>query len=478
MQSVLPSAPQKPSVASGSGSDAAGRRGKAGRRQPAGAFAKTAPSGWAARPTAGTRGRTSTAVEEPHGSGRHGALFGIRAPPRGSVGGAQSSERRSAATTKVVDDAGAPVVVVGAERDSVAFRLCCEALAEGCAQTYMHLFELAHRDPVCVDALSHKFFAVADDRLGWVQQQLSAVEVLRRQSEFTQVLFHCEQLTKYFEHEGDYAEALWHHERALQYMMESLDRTLEQRARMSFATFQERQGHVEEAAALYTAMHRLAAALRDEAAVQEASRSLVRVHHVLGEAVRFTDPAAAARHFAAAAEAAERGQCAADEGAAYSALGDLSEARGDLPLALRYQRNYRAVAQRSELKAQECHATLRVADLEERLGLKLAASTTLQEALQMAKDLGAPRQLCTATMQLGEAYRSRDQEDQALQCFEESFAAAMETGDQELIDTVRIAMGFARGDYYLTHAFKGEGYLRLVCTSIRDQLAWMSGGTL
>ncbi|KAG5503343.1 hypothetical protein GH5_04414 [Leishmania sp. Ghana 2012 LV757] len=481
MQSAPSPVPQKRAAV-------AGRLGKPGsggscaesnRPQPIDSFAKVTLPGMPGRHcTAVVRGQSPQLSHHADRKGHDEPLLDSRASQEGITGAAAFTKKHNAARTKVVDDAHAPIVVVGPERDSAPFRLCCEALAEGCVQTYMHLFELAHRSPVCVDTLSRKFFSVPDDRLAWVQQQLSAVEVLRRQSEFEQVLAHCRNLADYFDGEGDYAEAAWYHETALQYMIESLDRTLEQSAREAYAAFQERHGHLEEAAALYEAMHRLAVALRDERALQEASGCLLRIYQTLGDAVKFSDPTVAARYYAKAAEVAERSKNGLGEGTAYSALGDVSEARGDLPLALKYQRSYRIVAHQNDLKPQECHATLRVADLEERLGLKLEASTTLQEALQLAKELGAPRQLCIATMQLGEAYRIRDQEYQALQCFEESFAAAMEAKDQELIDTVRIAMGFARGDYHLTHAYGGQGYLHLVCTDIRAQLAWMSGGTL
>lgn len=391
---------------------------------------------------------------------------------------ATRTAKKSSYHTKGANDGAMPVVAVGPERDAAAFHLCCEALAAGCVQTYMHLFQLAHRDPVCVDPLAHAYFCVPEDQLAWVQQQLSAVEVLRRQSEFAQVLTHCQQLADYFEGERDDDEARWFYDTALQYMSESLDRTLEQEARQAYAAFEERHGHLEAAGVLYEAMYRQAVALQDADAVQRASQCLVRVYQALGNAAKARDPTAAAAYFSKVRVAAERGDNVVEECAAYSALGDVSEARGDYPRALAYNRSYRAVAQREDLKPQECHATLRVADLEERLGLKLEASVTLQEALHLAKELGEPRQLCNATMQLGEAYRVRGQEDEALQCFDESFAAAVQTGEQELIDKVRIAIGFARGDHSLAHAYHGEGYLQLVCTDIRAQLAWMSGGTL
>ncbi|KPA79711.1 hypothetical protein ABB37_05474 [Leptomonas pyrrhocoris] len=418
------------------------------------------------RPIAGGATATATTKAEKGAGGNASTSAAMRIAKKGAL------------HTKGADDAVNPVVAAGPERDSVAFRLCCEALSEGCVQTYMHLFQLAHRDPVCVDTLAHTYFSVPDDRLAWVQQQLSAVEVLRRQSEFAQVLALCKQLADYFEGERDYAEATWFYETALQYTMESLDRALEHEARQAYAGYEERRGNLEAAAVLYEAMYRQSLALRDAAGVRTASQCLVRIYQALGNAKKNSDPVAAAAFFGKVRLAAEREKNAVDECAAYSALGDVSEARGDFPRALAYSRSYRAVAQREELKPQECRATLRVADLEERLGLKLEASVTLQEALVLAKELGEPRQLCHATLQLGEAYRARGLDAEALQCFDESFAAAVETGLQELIDKVRIAMGFARGDHSLAHAYHGEGYLKLVCTDIRAQLAWMSGGTL
>lgn len=415
------------------------------------------------------------------------SAFGFRSPHGCATQNAAASTsstmrntaRKSGAHTKGANSTSSAVVVAaGPEQNSAAFRLCCEALAEGCVQTYMHLFQLAHRDPVCVDTLAHTYFSVPEERLAWVQQQLSAIEVLRRQSEFAQVLSHCEQLADYFEGEKDDGEATWFYETALQYMTESLDRKLEQAARQSYAAYEERRGRFESAAALYEAMYHQALALRDADAVQRASQCLVRVYQALGNAMKLSDPTAAAAYFNKVRTAAERGANAVEECAAYSALGDVSEACGDIPCALAYNRSYRAVAQREELKPQECHATLRVADLEERLGLKLEASTTLQEALHLAKELGEPRQLCNATMQLGETYRAQGDEEKALQCFNESFTAAIETGEQELIDRARIAIGFARGVHSLGHAFHGEGYLQLVCTDICAQLAWMSAGTL
>lgn len=373
---------------------------------------------------------------------------------------------------------GAPVVVAGPEKDSARFRLCVEALAEGCVQSFMHLFDISHRDPVCVDPLSQSYFSIPDDRLPWVQQQLSSVEVRRRQSEFEDVLRHCHELADYFEGERDLTEAAWHYEMALQVMMESLDRQLEQRARQAYAAFYERHGKYQEAALLYEAMYRLALAIQDASGVVEASHNLVRVYQALGDSVMVVDPAAAKVFYERAAAAAKRSHSGLEEGSAYSALGDVSEMQGKLREALHYQQNFRMVSKRDELRPQECKAALKVADLEERLGMKLAASVTLQEALALAKELGQPRQLCHATTQLGEAYRSRGQETEALQCFRESFSAAVETGDQELIDKVRIAIGFATGDFYLTHAYNGEGYLHMVCSDIRAQLAWMSEGTM
>lgn len=55
----------------------------------------------------------------------------------------------------------ADTTVARSEKDSAVFHLCMEALHEGCVLTYVHLFNLAHRPPLCVDALAQRYFTLS-----------------------------------------------------------------------------------------------------------------------------------------------------------------------------------------------------------------------------------------------------------------------------------------------------------------------------
>ncbi|KEG05268.1 putative intraflagellar transport protein IFT88, partial [Trypanosoma grayi] len=128
----------------------------------------------------------------------------------------QSAESVKNGLATAAGDIGS-IVVSQSEKDSLRFHLCVDALAEGCITTFIHLFRLSHRDPVCVDQLAQTHFTIPDASLRWVRDQLAAVEVLRRQSEFRDVYERCRALAEYFEGERDYAEAACHYDTALRY---------------------------------------------------------------------------------------------------------------------------------------------------------------------------------------------------------------------------------------------------------------------
>ncbi|EPY25183.1 hypothetical protein STCU_06801 [Strigomonas culicis] len=356
----------------------------------------------------------------------------------------------------------------------------------------MHLFELSHREPICVDVLSGQLFAISDERLRWVQQELSLVEVCRRQSEFEEVFQHCQALADYFEGERDLEEAAWHYLAALRYAQESLDRALEQRTRRALAAFYERHGRYADAAAQFEAMYSLASALGDADVARDACVDLARLYHIQGEQLLPVDPEAARVFFEKESRAAQRSKSGREESRALDALGRASEQAGHLEKALQYHSTSRYVAQREHLEEREVEAALRAAALEERLGRSEAATASLQSALELAKKLRDPAKVCQATMQLGEVYRAQQQarhdagdtegEEECMRyrttCFREAFGAACASGQQDLIDATRIAMGFAIGEYYFKKAGDGRGYIPIVCDDIKAQLEWMSNGKL
>ncbi|CCW70988.1 unnamed protein product [Phytomonas sp. Hart1] len=388
---------------------------------------------------------------------------------------------------------GGSVVILRPERDSPRFHLAVQALQEGCIQSFIRFFYLSHRDPVCVNELSQTHFTIPEGRLGWVQQQLSAVEVLRRQSEFREVLHACGELAVYFESEGDFLEAAWHHERALAFMIESLDVSLEQVAREAFARFLQRVGRIEAAAEQYEAMYSLAKAVQDEEKALAVSLSLVTLCQEMGEReLRAGNLQTAREYFERCVLRAKRSRYGVEEGSAYEALGHLHEKKGNLYTALEYQKNFRVVAQREKLYEKECQAIMNVASLEDRVGENTQAIASLQEAVDMARKLGDSVKIAKATMNLGEAYRSsmregmrhrNPEEDgntstEVIVRFSESFEAARQSRDMELIDSARVLLGFARGGHYFKHVGNGRGYPDIVCNDVRAQLKWMSTGEL
>ncbi|ORC89621.1 putative intraflagellar transport protein IFT88 [Trypanosoma theileri] len=381
-------------------------------------------------------------------------------------------------TTGTATGGGVGVVLAQREKDSLRFHLCVDALADGCVATYIHLFQLAHRPPVCVDPLAQTHFTIPDDRLRWVREQLSAVEVLRRQSEFRDAVNCCYTLADYFESERDHEEAAWHYETALRYAMESLERPLEQEVRETYAAFFERRKQYRKALALYEVMYKLAIAIEDEKTANAASFHMMRTCRALAEEMMQTNPEEARRFLERALSISRRVGSGENEAACCYSLGILCEQLGDLPGALRYQQAFYEVSRREKLTEDEKTAALVVAGLQERMHMGPEAMESLQRALSLAREVGDLEGVCRATMQLGQAYKSSGEEEKALEYFRQNFETARQQNNQDLEDQARVALGFALGEYYYTHAGNGRGYVPIVCYDIKAQLEWMSNGVL
>lgn len=369
-------------------------------------------------------------------------------------------------------------VVTKSERESLRFHLCVEAITQGCVQTYIHLYGLLHRAPVCVDELSQTYFAIPEDRMRWVQQMMSTIEVLRRQSEFSEVFAKCRQLADYFEEQRDVEESIWHYEAALRFSAESLDVKLIRDVRGAFAQFYERTHMLHQACDMYGTMVDTAMALKDQEAVKDTCKDLVRAFHSLGDEARSTNPELAKKYYEHSVQYAQRSKSGMQVAEAYSALGAINEEMMNLPKALHYNQEWSAVANQEQMRADECKAELKTASLHERMSANEKAMVSLDRALGLAKNLEDDAKVCQAMMQRGEVHRGEGQSEEAMECFKKSFSAARNSGQQPLIDSSRVAMGFAIGEFYFTHAGNNRGYLPIVCNDVVTQLHWMSTGEL
>lgn len=372
----------------------------------------------------------------------------------------------------------ADVVVAQSEKNSVRYHLCVEALSEGCVMSFIHLFYLSHRDPVCVDELSQTVFTIPDERLEWVKEQLSTIEVLRRQSEFRELFERFHALANYFEDEGDHEEAARYYDTALRYVMESLDRPLEQEVRVAYAAFFERQRQFAKAVELYEVMYKLAIALDDEKTALEASFHLMRTYQALGEELKRTNLEEARRFFELALAVAKRVDSMKDVALGYHALGVINEQIGDQQKALEYQQMFLEVSQQAGLVENERKAALAVAGLQERMNLSSEAMESLQQALAVSSETNDLEGVCHATMRLGNACKRNNDEEKALYYFRLNFEAACRQPNRDLEDQARVALGFALGEHYFKHAGGGRGYVPIICNDVKAQLEWMSKGVL
>lgn len=398
-----------------------------------------------------------------------------RGPPAGSF---PLTKKSKSSYSSLHTTGSSKAVATKAERDSKRFHLCMEALSQGCVETYIHLYSIFHRPPVCVDELSQTFFTIPEERMAWVKECMCSVEIYRRQSEFRSAFAKCIELARYFEDARDLDEATWHHEAALRYTMESLEQDLIREVRYAFAQFYERIGRLRQACDMYGSMYDAARALRNEEAAKATCVELVRIFQLLGDETRESDSRLAKRYYEKSVRFAKQSESGIQEALAYSALGAMNEHMNDLSQALYFNIEWSAAAKREKMRADECSAELKKASLQERLQRNTEAMQSLDRAFTLAKEMGDDAKICRAMMQLGEVYRSEGRSEEAMTCFKESFAAARRAGDQGLTDSSRVAMGFAIGEFYFTHGGNNRGYLPIVCEDIEAQLHWMSKGEL
>ena len=367
----------------------------------------------------------------------------------------------------------------GGTANTTKFDVCIDALMHGCVNAFVQVYTLSHRDPVCVDELAQTMFAIPDETLPWVLEQLTEAELKRRHSDFRGVLQHNESLATYFEERGDTAQAMQQQLLALQSCTESLDNTLEGEAHENIAGLYERLNMLPEALLHHETRLKLAEIGGDLGTKDRAARNLIRLYMSRGDKALADGQLDDAKLFFENAVEASKG-CGdpASEARAYSALGNITVLMGDMRKALEYQRRYLVVARESGDGHGESAASLEVAKLQDRLGNASEAITSLKEALAVAEETNDLHAINEACKHLGETYKNDDQNVKAVHYFQEHFRVSRDMGEAATADSARIQLGFALGDHHFGHAGNRRGYLNMVCDDLAAQLEWMGSGTL
>jgi tetratricopeptide (TPR) repeat protein len=367
----------------------------------------------------------------------------------------------------------------GATANSTKFDVCIDALMKGCVNSFVQVYTLSHREPVCVDELAQTMFSIPDETLPWVLDQLTEAEMKRRHSDFRGVLDHNMSLATYFEERGDKAQAMHQQQLALQSCTESLDNGLEGEAHENIAGLYERLTMLPEALLHHETRLKLAEISGDAATKDRAARNNIRLYMGRGEKSLADGHLEEAKQFFEHAVEASRG-CgeSASEARAYSALGNITVLMGDIRKALEYQRRYLVVSREAKDGHGESRAALEVAKLQDKLGNAAEAISSLKEALAVAEETNDLLAINEACKHLGETYKNDDQNMKAVHYFQEHFRVSRDIGEAATADSARIQLGFALGHHHFEHAGNRRGYLNMVCDDLAAQLEWMGSGTL
>ena len=71
--------------------------------------------------------------------------------------------------------------------ENPATKLCVDILMRGCVNSFIDLYRLSHREPVCIDQLAGEMFSVSKDKLPWIAEILAEAEESKRKSKFSDV---------------------------------------------------------------------------------------------------------------------------------------------------------------------------------------------------------------------------------------------------------------------------------------------------
>uniref|UniRef100_A0A7S1ISJ5 Tetratricopeptide repeat protein 29 n=1 Tax=Eutreptiella gymnastica TaxID=73025 RepID=A0A7S1ISJ5_9EUGL len=356
----------------------------------------------------------------------------------------------------------------------LAQQLCVEALMAGCVTSFVELYELSHREPVCVDALANRMFSIPMDQLPTIQGTLVQAERARRTGEFREV-YDCHlKLANYFEDELDFATSLHFHDLGLEHCKQSSDKDLEGVAHENFGNAHERRGNTDMAIRFHETHLRLAEVSRNIPMKRQANKNLIRVYMRRAlECEKAADYPRAKELYDKAMNTARANSDTEAEGEAYHKLGHITVLLGDLDKALEYQKRFLMVSREVRNDVNEGKAHVSLAELQEEMGQMSDAVQSLVGSLDIAEKAGDLTAICEACTKLGMLHNKQGDYVKASKYLEQNYTTAKQIGDRKLIEKARILVGVARGNNHWQN-----GFVQMVDRDLDGMLRWKCQGLM
>eukprot|EP01060_Flectonema_neradi_P006432 TRINITY_DN14345_c2_g1_i1.p1 TRINITY_DN14345_c2_g1~~TRINITY_DN14345_c2_g1_i1.p1 ORF type:complete len:366 (+),score=71.05 TRINITY_DN14345_c2_g1_i1:48-1145(+) len=362
--------------------------------------------------------------------------------------------------------------------ENPATKLCVEILMRGCVTSFVDLYKLSHREPVCIDQLAGELFSIPKEKLPWIAEVLAEAEESKRKSKFSEVYEKYVELADYFESCGDTATAINFHNTALKCVKLSSDKELEGTAYEVLGLAYERIGELKEAVRCHETFLRIAEASRTVGLKSKANTNLVRVYIANAEKLEKEGLFEEAKDFYdKAVHTANNNGDQEAEAEAYSKLGGITVLLGDLNKALEYQKRFLLVSKQLNSERREGKAVRECAALQEKLKQHEEAVQSLKRALEIAEEHDDIPGIADSCQQLGHLYTALSEHTKAVHYYKESYKVYQVLGDQHQIQQSRIKVGVAEGNLQWTKA-GDTGYTGLVSTNIQLILAWKGKGQL
>jgi len=366
----------------------------------------------------------------------------------------------------------------GLTSGSLQQRLCVHVLMRGCVHTFVELYKLSHRPPVCVNQLAEQLFNIPDDDLPMIADVLAEAEEARRQSKFQEVYDKYIEIADYFEAVGDKEAAIHFHDLGLKCARASSDKDLECTAHEKLGQAHERLSDLEKATISHETCLRLAEASRNVQRKHDSNGNLIRVYMARAAALEQEGEFEKARDFyEKTVHTANSNNDQEAEAEAYHSIGRINTLLGDLSRALEFQKRFLLVSKQRKSAHNEGRAARECASLQAKLEQHEDAEQSLQRALDIAVEQEDLHGIAVSCQQLGHLFNSLGKYQQARHYFKDNFRVAKLLRDPAMIEEARIKLGLAEGNLQW-QAAGGTGFVDLVASDLPAILKWKSNGAL